>query len=163
MNDVIVLSIPISDISHIVLVYQNKGGINMNQEVYRSNNNQSNWSALDDYDHPLCRKKHDDDMQEAAQVNKTLQLSEEYIFIKDSCDVTVTTTDTKAAVSLQASLQVVIAIIISITIADSAKAEKITQELLQTAKVKQLTYQKTVIENSRNVEVTTTDTQVAVN
>lgn len=134
----------------------------MNQEVFRSSDRQSNWSALDGRPHPFCLKK-DDDTQNAEQINKTLQLSEEYIFIKDSCDVTVSTTDTKAAVSLQASLQVIIAIIISISIADSAKAEKITQDLLQTAKVKQVTFQKTVIENSRKVNVTTTDTQIAVN
>lgn len=132
----------------------------MNQEVFRSTDKQSNWSALDKRPHPLCR---DNDTQSGEQENKTLQLSEELIFIKDSCDVTVSTTDTKAAVSLQASLQAVIAIIISISIADSVKAEKVTQDLLQAAKVKQITYQKTVIENSRNVEVTTTDTQVAVN
>lgn len=77
--------------------------------------------------------------------------------------MSVSTTDTKAALSLQASLQAIIAIIISISIADSSQAEKITQDLLQVAKVKQVTYQKTIIENSRNVDVTTTDTQVAVN
>jgi spore coat protein X len=135
----------------------------MNQEEFRSSSKKKNWSALDCKPHPHCPPKQEEETQAAEQVNKTLQLSEEYIFIKDSCDVTVSTTDTKAAVSLQASLQAVIAIIISISIADSSKAEKITQELLQTAKVKQVTYQKTIIENSRNVDVTTTDTQVTVN
>ncbi|WNF38170.1 spore coat protein [Bacillaceae bacterium IKA-2] len=134
----------------------------MNQEMFRSNDKKSNWSALDGKPHPFCSSK-DDDTQNAEQINKTLQLSEEYIFIKDSCDVTVSTTDTKAAISLQASLQAIIAIIISISVADSSKAEKLTQDLLQTAKVKQVTYQKTIIENSKNVDVTTTDTQVAVN
>ncbi|MCD8501867.1 MAG: spore coat protein [Bacillaceae bacterium] len=135
----------------------------MNQEVFRSTDKQSNWSALDSCKpHPIfCGKQ--DDTQAGEQVNKTLQLSEEYIFIKDSCDVSVNTTDTKAAVSLQASLQAVIAIIISISVADSTRAEQITQDLLQASKIKQITYQKTVIENSRNVEVTTTDTQLAVN
>ncbi|UOE93013.1 MULTISPECIES: spore coat protein [Bacillaceae] len=138
----------------------------MNQEVYRSSDRkEKKWSALDPKtSHPLCPSPKEEDVaQEATQANKTLQLSEEYILIKDSCDVTVTTTDTKAAVSLQASLQAAIAIVISISIADSATAERITQELLQTAKVKQMTYQKTIIENSRNVDVTTTDTQAAIN
>jgi spore coat protein X len=136
----------------------------MNQEEFRSTSKKKNWSALDCKPHPSCPPPQQEDVtQGAEQVNKTLQLSEEYILIKDSCDVTVSTTDTKAAVSLQASLQAIIAIIISISIADSSKAEKITQELLQTAKVKQVTYQKTIIENSRNVDVTTTDTQVTVN
>lgn len=54
-------------------------------------------------------------------------------------------------------------ILISISVGSSQTAEEFTQELMQTAKVKQVTFQKTVIENSRNVEVTTTDTQVAAN
>ncbi len=48
--------------------------------------------------------------------------------------------------------------IISISIADSEKADKITQELLQSLKIKQLNYQKTVVENSKNVDVTITVT-----
>lgn len=136
----------------------------MNQDVfYSASEEQPKWSALDSRAcHPLDNSK-DGVTQEANQVNKTLQQSEEYIFIKDSCDVTVNTTDTKAALSLQASLQAAIALVISISIADSERAEKITQELLQSTKVKQITYQKTVVENSRNVDVSTTDTQIAVN
>ncbi len=75
----------------------------MNQEVFRSSDNQSNWSALDGRPHPFCPPKNNY-TQGAEQVDKTLQLSEEYIFVKDSCDVIVTTTDTKTALSLQASL-----------------------------------------------------------
>ncbi|MFV8826962.1 spore coat protein [Alkalihalobacterium sp. APHAB7] len=139
-----------------------------NQEVfYSTDKKKSDWSALDPKKkHPLCppKKAADDDVtQGAEQTNKMLQLSEEYIFIKDSCDVSVNTTDTKAALSLQASLQAAIAIVISISIADSSKAEMITQELLQSSKIKQVTYQKTIVENSRNVKVTTTDTQIAAN
>ncbi|WP_078554990.1 spore coat protein [Bacillus alkalicellulosilyticus] len=139
----------------------------MNQEVFRSTDKkQPKWSAIDPCSkHPLCPPEVEDVVadQEGTQDNKTLQLSEEYIFIKDSCDISVNTTDTKAALSLQAALQAAIAIVISIAVADDAQAEKITQELMQTSKVKQLTYQKTIIENSRNVDVTTTDTQVALN
>ncbi|GAF63537.1 spore coat protein X [Bacillus sp. TS-2] len=121
------------------------------------------WSALDPNScHPMGNKGNSEN-QNADQTNKTLQLSEEYIFIKDSCDVTVNSTDTKAALSLQASLQAAIALVISISIADSERAEKITQDLLQSSKVKQLSYQKTVVENSRNVDVSTTDTQIAIN
>jgi len=136
----------------------------MNQEIYYSANDKSRksqWSALDpDQCHPMDPS---DDTQSADQVNKTVQTSEEYIFIKDSCDVKVSTTDTKAAVSLQAALQAAIALVINISIADSSRAEKVTQDLLQTAKTKQMTFQKTVVENSRNVDVTTTDTQAVVN
>jgi spore coat protein X len=136
----------------------------VNQEVYRSSDSNSSWSALDtSRKHPLCLDDKKDDTQEAANKSKTLQLNEEYIFIKDSCDVTVTTTDTKAAVNLQAALQAALVILISISVGSSQTAEEFTQELMQTAKVKQVTFQKTVIENSRNVEVSTTDTQVAAN
>ena len=137
----------------------------MNQEVYRSSDSaeKSKWSALDPTtDHPLCDTK-TDDTQAGTQTSKTIQLNEEYIFIKDSCDVTVTTTDTKAAVNLQAGLQAAILILISISVGSSETAEDFTQELMQTAKVKQVTFQKTVIENSRKVEVTTTDTQIGAN
>ncbi|MEW9597532.1 spore coat protein, partial [Bacillus toyonensis] len=91
------------------------------------------------------------------------QISEEYISIVDSADVQVTTTDTKAALSIQAALQAAIVVILSISIADSEKADRVTQELLQKSSVKQINRQKTFINNSRNVTVTTTDTDIAVN
>ncbi|MDE5413154.1 spore coat protein [Alkalihalobacterium chitinilyticum] len=139
-----------------------------NQEVfYSTDKKKSDWSALDPKKkHPLCPPKKEEQeevAQVAEQTNKTFQLSEESIMIKDSCDVSVNSTDTKAALSLQASLQAAIAIVISISIADSTKADMITQELLQSSKIKQVTKQKTIIENSRNVQVTTTDTQIAAN
>ncbi|WP_096201082.1 spore coat protein [Bacillus sp. FJAT-45350] len=101
--------------------------------------------------------------QSAEHFNKEIQLSDELIHIKDSCDIAVNTTDTKAALSLQASLQAAIAIVISISVASSEKAEQITQDLLQSSKIRQETYQKIVIENSQKVDITTTDTQVALN
>ncbi|WP_062046415.1 spore coat protein [Bacillus sp. JCM 19034] len=140
----------------------------MNQDVYYSNSKESDstrtWSALDPHaKHPCSPTNEGDVVQDGQQINKTLQHSEEYIFIKDSCDITVTTTDTKAAVQLQATLQAAIALVISISIADSDEAEQVTQELMQSAKIKQTSLQKTVIENSRNVDVTTTDTQIGIN
>lgn len=105
----------------------------------------------------------EDLLQEGNQLNKAIQLSEELIEIKDSCNVSVSSTDTKAAISLQASLQLVIAIVISISIASSEKAEKITEDLLQSAKTKQLTRQKIIVENSSDVEVETVDTEIAAN
>ncbi|WP_409290000.1 spore coat protein [Peribacillus sp. SCS-37] len=137
----------------------------MNQEYYRTTTEESNgrgWSALDPAtDHPMCRNE--DVVQEAVQTQSEFQLSEELIFIKDSCDITVTTVDTKAAINLQAALQAAIVILIQISIADAAQAERVAQELLQSSKVKQITRQKTIIENSRNITVETVDTQVAVN
>ncbi|CAH0252069.1 spore coat protein [Peribacillus sp. NPDC101481] len=144
----------------------------MNQNVYRSNCNthedsERSWSALDSASrHPLSGFCNDDDTridQEARQDNNQVQLSEELIYIKDSCNVNVTSTDVKAALSLQAALQAAIAVIVSISIADSDNAEKITQELIQSSNVKQITRQKTIVENSRDIDITTTDAQIALN
>lgn len=123
--------------------------------------NTKRWSALDpEACHPM---QFGGDTQFAGQFNKTVQTSEEYILISNSCDINVSTTDTKAAVSLQAALQAAIVLVISISLAGSTEVEELTQDLLQTAKIRQQTFQKTVIENSRGVDVTTTDTQAAVN
>ncbi|HDW3057921.1 TPA: spore coat protein, partial [Bacillus cereus] len=70
-------------------------------------------------------------LEEAIQTDEIDQVSEEYIEIVDSADVQVTTTDTKAALSIQAALQAAIVVVVSISIADSEKADKITQELFQ--------------------------------
>ncbi|SME41697.1 spore coat protein [Bacillus cereus] len=102
-------------------------------------------------------------LEEAIQTDEIDQISEEYIEIVDSADVQVTTTDTKAALSIQAALQAAIVVVVSISIADSEKADKITQELFQKSAIKQINKQETVIKNSRNVTVTTTDTDIAVN
>ncbi|PEN49557.1 spore coat protein [Bacillus wiedmannii] len=102
-------------------------------------------------------------LEEAIQAGEIDQVSEEYIEIVDSADVQVTTTDTKAALSIQAALQAAIVVVVSISIADSEKADKITQELFQKSSIKQINRQKTFIKNSRNVTVTTTDTDIAVN
>ncbi|MGA5677465.1 spore coat protein [Bacillus bombysepticus] len=102
-------------------------------------------------------------LEEAIQTDEIDQISEEYIEIVDSADVQVTTTNTKAALSIQAALQAAIVVVVSISIADSEKADKITQELFQKSSIKQINRQKTFIKNSRNVTVTTTDTDIAVN
>ncbi|MBT2669450.1 spore coat protein [Streptomyces sp. ISL-14] len=144
----------------------------MNQNVYRSNCNthddsERSWSALDSASrHPLSGFCNDDDTkidQEARQDNNQVQLSEELIYIKDSCNVNVTSTDVKAALSLQTALQAAIAVIVSISIADADNADKITQELIQSSNVKQITRQKTIVENSRDIDITTTDAQIALN
>ena len=144
----------------------------MNQNVYRSNCNthegsDRSWSALDSHsNHPLtgfCNNEDTEIDQEAKQDNSQIQLSEELIYIKDSCNVNITSTDVKAALSLQAALQAAIAVIVSISIADADNAERITQELIQSSNVKQITRQKTIVENSRDIDVTTTDAQIALN
>ncbi|MED0906806.1 spore coat protein [Bacillus nitratireducens] len=128
----------------------------------KGNKQNQQWSALDSSNcHPSFN---DANVSEAAaQESTTYQISEEYISIVDSADVQVTTTDTKAALSIQAALQAAIVVILSISIADSEKADRVTQELLQKSSVKQINRQKTFINNSRNVTVTTTDTDIAVN
>ena len=98
----------------------------------------------------------------AEQIAEIDQSSNELIVIRDSCDIKVVTTDTQVAVSLQAALQVAIAIVVNITIADSNRAEIVTQELLEKAQIRQSNRQKLIIVNSRSVEVTTTDTDVAI-
>lgn len=137
----------------------------MNQNVFRSNQRSENWSALDSNSrHPLfCEESVNEVEQEAVQVNSEVQISEELVYIKDSCNVHVTSTDVKAALSLQAALQAAIAVIISISIADNERANRITQELIQSSRTKQVTRQKTIVENSRDVDVITTDAQVATN
>lgn len=129
------------------------------------------WVALDRSDkHPTAFSDrsnacNDDDAiveTEADQLSKIAQLSSEVIVIKDSCDIDVQTTETQVAVSLQVAIQVAIALVINITIADSARAEQISTELLQASAIKQANRQKLVIENSRDVNVTTTDTDVAL-
>jgi len=140
----------------------------VNQEVYRGHVDSHKgdchrrWNALDPtMDHPLSCSG--DEEQVAKQTQKEFQLSDEVIHIKDSCDVTVHTTDNKAAINLQAALQAAISIVLNIAIADNQKAEEIQQELFQSSKIKQITNQKTIVENSRNITVETTDNQVAVN
>ena len=141
----------------------------MNQNVFRSNcdrqSDDRTWSALDSGSrHPLfCDNDQNAIEQEARQLNSEVQISEELIFIKDSCNVDVTSTDVKAALSLQAALQAAIAVIVSISIADGDRADRITQDLLQSSRIKQITRQKTIVENSRDIEITTTDAQIALN
>jgi spore coat protein X len=122
------------------------------------------WRALDH-----CEKGKDkcDDgetvLQEGEQYMKTEQQSFEWIIIKDSEGVDVHTTDTQAAVSLQLGLQAAIAAVISITIGDTDRGNAVVQDLKQVMKNKQRNTQKTIIESSKHVKVTTTDTDVAVN
>lgn len=119
------------------------------------------WRALDHCD--TNKKSEADVMQEADQLVLNKQQSFEWIIIKDSEQVEVQTTDTQVAVSLQAAIQVAIAIVITITLGDSAKGDAVVDDLKQFFKNKQRNTQKTVIKGSKNVEVITTDTQVAVN
>lgn len=129
-------------------------------EVWQPNRNQK-WSALD----PRTAGNFSDPEvnQSARQKSDTEQLSKESIYVIDSVDVEVTTTDTQAALTIQAALQAAIGVVLQLSIADSSKADQIAQELFQRATIKQKNVQKTFVKNSRNVRVTTTDTDLAVN
>jgi len=120
------------------------------------------WRALDH-----CNDNHNnnstDVLQEADQFVSTEQKSFEWIIVKDSEDVEVHTTDTQAAVSLQLGIQAAIAAVLSITVGDSNQSKAVVQDLKQFMKTKQKNTQKTVIEGSKHVKVTTTDTDLAVN
>ncbi|WP_028545290.1 spore coat protein [Paenibacillus taiwanensis] len=118
------------------------------------------WSALEHCCHPL---DHSTVKQDADQSIENVQASYEEVIIKDSCDVNVTTTDTKIAASLQASLQAALVVVISISIGSSTRAESIVNDLLQKIDVKQTNRQRVVIQNSKGVVVSTTDSFVSVN
>jgi spore coat protein X len=120
------------------------------------------WNALDPVScHPTYRDP--EVAQVAKQKSTTQQFSEELIYIYDSCDVEVTSTETQVALSIQAALQAAITVILSVSIADSSKADQIAQELFQKSTINQVNRQKTIIKNSRGVRVSTTDTDVAAN
>lgn len=132
---------------------------------YCNSRSHSNWSALDaDAEHPVAsmgnRRQYTG--ADAELISDTNQSSNELIVIRDSSNVTVSTTDTQVAVSLQAALQVAIAIVIHISIADASRAERVTAELLERAQIRQSNRQRVIIVNSRDVEVTTVDTDVAI-
>ncbi|WP_251550750.1 spore coat protein [Neobacillus muris] len=120
------------------------------------------WRALDHCD-DNSNNSNADVAQDANQLAITKQQSFEWIVVRDSEDVQVHTTDTQVAISLQLALQVAIAIVITITIGDSERADQVVQDLKQFFQLKQRNSQKTVVLGSKHVNVTTTDTQVAVN
>ena len=101
--------------------------------------------------------------QDADQFTAEIQESDEVIVIKDSGNVTVHTTETQAAVSLQIALQLAIALVLKITIADSDDSNSVVQDLLQHFDSEQKNVQKIYIENSKDVTVTTTDTDIVAN
>lgn len=109
-----------------------------------------------------CKKKADVE-QEAVQLEYTEQDSNELIWVKDSCNIKVHTTDTQAAVSLQVALQLAIALVISVTIGDSEQGQYVAQQLTQEISTEQTNTQKIIINNSKDVNVTTTDTDISVN
>lgn len=101
--------------------------------------------------------------QEADAFSFVDQESTELIWIKDSCDIEVTTTDTQVAAQLQVAIQVALGVVVSILSSNVANSEVIAQDLLAHANLEQTNKQKIVIVNSKDVKITTTDADVAVN
>ncbi|MBO9128627.1 spore coat protein [Bacillus sp. 165] len=124
------------------------------------------WQALNtNAEHPISAFFNDDATieQQAAQNVVEGQFSREKIYISDSLDINVSTTETQVAVALQAALQIAIAIVINIAVLSSdAHAEDFTHDLLQNTKIVQSNRQNIIIKNSRSVTVSTVDTDVAV-
>ncbi|QUG41552.1 spore coat protein [Psychrobacillus sp. INOP01] len=119
------------------------------------------WRALDHCDN--SNHNDSDVLQDGKQVVSTKQQSFERIIVKDSEGVEIRSTDTQAAISLQLGIQAAIAAVISVTIGDSDQGRAVTQDLNQFIKTKQRNAQTTIVEGSRNISVTTTDTDLAVN
>ncbi|MFA1822874.1 spore coat protein [Virgibacillus oceani] len=102
-------------------------------------------------------------LQDGDQVSTLDQESTELIWVKESCNIEVNSTDTQVAASLQAGLELAIALVINITIGSSEEADGVSQELLQHVSTKQKNKQKIFIYNTKDANVTTTDTDVAIN
>ncbi|WP_068672575.1 spore coat protein [Oceanobacillus sp. Castelsardo] len=102
-------------------------------------------------------------VEDGGQFSFMDQESAELIWVKESCNIEIKSTDTQAAVSLQAALQLAIAVVISITIGDSDRSDHVSQELLQLSNIEQTNRQKIYIYNTKDATVTTTDTDVAIN
>ena len=121
----------------------------------------NHWRALDHCDNNGNNNADVDQFGEQFVSNK--QQSFEWIIVRDSEDIEVTTTDTQAALSLQLGIQAAIAAVLSVTIGDTDQGKAVAQDMKQFIKTKQRNVQKTIIEGSRNITVTTTDTDLAVN
>lgn len=119
------------------------------------------WRALD---HCNDNGNNNDGVQQnGVQAVSNKQQSYEWIIVKDSEGVEIQTTDTQAALSLQLGIQAAIAAVISVAIGDTDQGRAVAQDMKQFIKTKQRNVQKTIVEGSRNVTVTTTDTDLAVN
>lgn len=119
-----------------------------------------------EYDYHTINSNHNDDAtvtQDGGEYAFMEQESAELIWVKESCDITINTTDTQAGVSLQAGLQLAIALVLRITIGDSDQSEAVSQELMQQFDMTQSNKQKIYIYNTKGATVTTSDTDLAIN
>lgn len=119
------------------------------------------WRALDHCDDD--KKSNATVDQDANQTNITRQQSEEWIIIKDSEDINVTTTDTQAAASLQIGIEAALAIILRLAVADDNQVEGVLQDFNQVTRTRQSNRQKTIVEKSKNIDIVTMDLDIAIN
>ncbi|MGE6631015.1 spore coat protein [Bacillus sp. NPDC077027] len=115
--------------------------------------------------HSVCNDYCDEDeniLQAGDQISLTKQVSEEVIIVRDSCDIDITSIDAQVAVSVQTAIQLALVAIVNISIADGDLADQVAQDLVQLTATKQANRQKLVIENSRDVKVSTIDADVTV-
>lgn len=141
-----------------------KGGVDMSNYYARGKRCRGNRHNQDYDGFAENMQNNDADIsQAAAQVSVIDQESDEVIWIKDSCNIEVQTTDTQAAISLQVGLQLAIALVISIILGDNDQSQAITQNLFQELDTEQTNRQRIYIDNSKDVNITTTDTDIAVN
>ncbi|MCF3943119.1 spore coat protein [Oceanobacillus alkalisoli] len=103
------------------------------------------------------------EMQEGTELSFMDQESAELIWVKESCNITVSSTDTQIGVSLQAALQLAIALVLNISIADGTQRDAVSQELTQNFNMAQKNKQKIFIYNTKDAVVTTRDTDLALN
>ncbi|RYG74247.1 spore coat protein [Lentibacillus lipolyticus] len=123
---------------------------------------ETKWRALDYCKNNINDQNNADTTQDADQAVSNQQISDEWIIIKDSENIDVTTTDRQAAVSLQLGIEAAIAAVISIAIGGSA-SQGISQDINQMIGTRQGNRQKTIVEQSSDIQITTTDTDIAVN
>ncbi len=98
------------------------------------------WRALD-HCHDHQNEPNDATAnQEAEQVASNQQVSNEWIIIKDSENIDVTTTDRQAAISLQLGIEAAIAAVINIAIGDG-ESKGITQDIKQVIGTRQANHQ----------------------
>ncbi|GAB1786290.1 MULTISPECIES: spore coat protein [Priestia] len=98
--------------------------------------------------------------QESDAFSLIGQDSDELIWIKDSCEIIVSTVDTQTAAQVQGLVNAVTGIILA-GIVGNITGEIIAQEILSLANTEQVNKQKIIIVNSKDVTIATLDTDTA--
>ncbi|MUL34255.1 spore coat protein [Priestia megaterium] len=122
------------------------------------------FSHLFESDNNFEHENNDDAVieQEPDAFSFINQDSDELIWIKDSCDIDVTTVDTQIAAQVQTAIQTAIGVITA-TLVGNIDGQVIAQELLASANLDQVNKQKIIIVNSKDVTITAADTDIGVN